>query len=223
MKKLLLPLLLLSLQAVYSQQISLNKELDQFCKNSVNEFHTIPGERKKILDDIAVQMAKKKHILFTCQTNSRRTVLLQTWAQTSFYYFGLWDKSAFSIGDTVTDVYPEVVNVLRESGFYYNDLSNSDSKGYIVYISQWYENIIVSKNNLGTIDTAKVLVVSICFSGERSSIAETTSHLDLPYKSPKEFENTVREPEKYAELNKQISIEMLYLASKMHELVSKSK
>lgn len=219
MKKILFCFLFSGIASAYSQKISFNKELDQYCSNYANEFHTIPADRKAVLDELAGQLAKKRYVLFTCQTNSRRTVLLQTWAQTSFYYFGLWDRAALSIGDTVTDVYPGVANVLNESGFICTELGNPPPKGYIISISSGYENIIVSKMELGAIDTAKVVVVRICYEGESSRISEKTSHIDLAYKSPKEFENTVREPEKYADLNKQISIEMLYLAQRIRDLI----
>jgi arsenate reductase len=223
MKKLFLLLLLLAFYTGYSQKISFNNELNLMCKTYAEEFSTIPAERKATLDGMARQLAKKKYILFTCQTNSRRTILLQIWAQTSFYYFGLWDRSSFSIGDTVTEIHPEAINTLKESGFSCAELGGTDAKGYIVSISPGYENIVLSKNHLGTIDTAKVVVVSICFDGERSNIAATTGHVNLPYKSPREFENTPQEKQKYSELNRQISIEMLYLAEKTREVIEDEK
>lgn len=223
MKKILLPLFLLATQISYSQQISFNKELDQYCKNAITETASIPDARKTILDETAIQLAKKKYILFTCQTNSRRTVLLQAWAQTSFYYYELWDKSSFSIGDTVTDVPQVIAEVLTESGFVCMKLENADAKGYIISVSQGYEYILVSKKELGTIDTAKVAIVNICFMGEKSNLSTTMNPIYLPYQSPKEFENTLVEKEKYTALNKQIATEMFYLANKTKQLIIEKK
>ncbi|MEI6506833.1 MAG: hypothetical protein WCO54_00015 [Bacteroidota bacterium] len=226
MKKIILPLILvLTIQVSYGQKIRFNDELDQFCKSSIIEFSSIPFERKNTLDNLALQLSKKKYILFTCQTNSRRTLLLQVWAQTAFYYYGLNDKFSFSIGDTLSNIYHGVVDVLKESGYSYLEMGNNDSpKGYMISISKKYnQSIIVSKKNLGTVDTAKVLVVNICTENEKSLFTEHTIHSHLPYQSPIPYEKTVDEKQKYFVLNKQISIEMLYLAEKTKEYVLKNE
>jgi hypothetical protein len=147
-------------------------------------------------------------------------LLLQAWAQTSFIYYGLYHTFAFSIGDTVTQVHPDVANVLKESGFTCNKLTDENSNGYIISISEELPiNILLSKDHLGTIDTAKGVVVSICYEGEHSHIAATVKHINLPYQSPVMFENTPEEKKKYTELNKQIAAEMFYLAQKTKELI----
>src|SRR5690606_12521385 len=126
--------------------------------------------------------------------------------------YGLNNKVAFSIGDTVTDIYSEVANVLKESGFTYTDLSNANTQGYIISINDEYqENIILSKKEIGTIDTDKGVLVVICSQGEKSLLAENIQHINLPYESPTAYEKTPDEKQKYAELNKQIASEMLYL------------
>jgi arsenate reductase len=223
-EKLFFAFLLLCTQVCESQQIRFNDELDKFCKHSLKQTSIISSERKAILDGIAAQLSSKKYVLFTCQTNSRRTLLLQIWAQTAFNYFGLYDKYAGSIGDTVTSVYPEVVNVLQQSGFYCTKLDNAEPNGYLISVGKEYpENIILSKKDLGTINTFKGLVIKVCYENEKSSLAEGVAHIDLPYQSPISFEKTPQEKEKYNELNKQVAIEMLYLAKKTKELVFKKE
>lgn len=211
---LLVQLLLLTATA---QQSRFNKQLDKFCKSSLTETKLIPQQRKAELENIARQLISKKYVLFTCQTNSRRTVLLQVWAQTAFYYYGLFEKNAFSIGDTVTGIYPGVANVLSRSGFY--SISRQDS-GYVVWVSKQYQqNLLLSKKELGTIDTDKGVVVSICAANEQSNIAAATIHSSLPYQSPVKFESTLQEKARYMSLNRQIAREMLYLAGKLHDYV----
>ncbi len=223
MKKLFFSIFILACLSGHTQKISFNNELDLLCKTYSEEASVIPEERRATLDGIAKQLSKKKLILFTCRTNSRRTVMLQTWAQTSFYYYSLWDKIAFSIGDTITDVYPGVAETLSESGFICTPLENTESNGYIVTISYGYENIILSKKELGFIDTAKVSVVKICYGDETSDIAESHSHMGLPYQSPRPFENTPQEKQKYTELNRQIAIEMLYMAGRTKLFIAENK
>ena len=222
-KALLIAITLLNIFNSYGQQIRFNDELDEFCKTSIKEFNAIPVERKAILEKAAELLSKKPYILFTCQTNSRRTLLLQVWAQTAFYYYGI-NRSSFSIGDTISSIYPGLVNIFKESGFTYHEFGSEDPKGYIISTSKKYpKNIIVPKKDLGKIDTSKVIIVSICFTGEKSVIASNTEHISIPYESPKMFEKTPNENQKYFVLNKQISIEMFYMAQKTKEYIIKNE
>lgn len=204
--------------SAFAQERRFNAELDRFCKNRLEEVSSIPAERMAMLENIAKQLAPKKYVLFTCKTNSRRTVMLQVWAQAAFYYYSLYDKLAFSIGDTVTNIYPETLVVLMESGFYCTGMNSDEQRGYLVSVNQEYPaNVLLSKNDMGTIDTAKGLVVSICYAEEQSGIAASTGYVSLPYQSPSVFDKTPQEKLKYAALNKQIATEMLYLAAKTRE------
>lgn len=222
MKKIVLVVLVqvLVVVAVQAQLKRFNIDLDKFCKSTIAEFKGIPGERQAVLEDMARQMTEKKFILFTCHTNSRRTILLQVWAQTAFYYYGLIDKLSFSVGDTVTAIYPGVANVLSRSGFYCATGGNTETFGYIISVSKEYpENLLLSKKTLGTIDTTKGVIVNICEGGEQSGIAAAIGHTSLPYQSPTRFENTLQEKARYMQLNRKIAVEMLYLAYKVRELI----
>lgn len=220
MKKILFVLLMLVSHIGYTQDIRFYDELDKFCRQTKKEFLSIPAERRAILNGMAEQLTKKKYIGFTCQTNSRRTMLLQTWAQTAFLFYGLNNKFAFSMGDTVSTIYPEVVNVLKQSGFSYAALENAESDGYVIYIGKDIPlDYIVSKTDVGTIDTDKTVVVNICSSGEQSTVAATTTHVNLAYQSPTAFEKTPQEKQTYQALNLQIASEMLYLAKRIQDLL----
>lgn len=222
----LLAILLTGAQFTQAQEHRFNSELDKYCKTTIKEFKSISKERKAVLDGMAEQLAKKKYVVFTCKTNSRRTLMLQVWAQTAFYYYGVHGKYAFSIGDTITSVYAGVAEVLTEAGFYCTYQRNVEPSGYIISISKEYPlNMLSSKNKVGTIDTAKGVLVNICFeNNEQSNLAASKSHVNLPYQSPSSVENTPKEKETYESLNKQIAVEMLYLAKKtkgiMNELMN---
>jgi len=203
-----------------AQEHRFNSELDKYCKTSIKDFRTIPSDRKAVLDDMAKQLSQKKYVVFACKTNSRRTLLLQVWAQTAFYYFGVQGKYAFSIGDTITSVYPGVAEELTESGFYCTNQKNVEPSRYVISISQEFPlNMLSSKNEVGTIDTAKGIIANICFDNEQSSIIGSKGHVNLPYQSPTIFEGTAQEKQKYRELNHQISVEMLYLADRTREII----
>lgn len=196
-----------------AQENRFNVELDNYCLTAIKSFKEIPEGRKAILHGIAEELTQKKFIVFTCGTNSRRTLMLQVWAQTAFYYYGLWGKYAFSAGGKVTDVYPGVAGVLTEAGFTCTYLKSAEPNGYAISINKDYPvNILSSKNDIGTIDTSKVIVVNICTDGEEEDSSLLFLGVHLPYQSPKVFEQTAQERQKYRALNLQIATEMLYLA-----------
>ena len=76
MKKNILAFLLLSISSTYAQQNSINKKLNDICTDALSQTANIPADRKLLLDNLATEMANKKYIMFTCKTNSRRTLLL---------------------------------------------------------------------------------------------------------------------------------------------------
>jgi hypothetical protein len=223
MHKLLLALLLLCYSIGMAQQNHFNNNLYNFCTNALNQTSSISAERKVLLDNLAAEMVNKRHILFTCKTNSRRTLLLQAWAQAAFLYMGLFNKFALSAGDTITEIYPRIANVLISSGFYCRYAENGSDKGYIISINDEYPiNIILSKNYFGVIDTSHIVIANICTTNEHSNIALSAKHYNLPYQSPSVFDKTEIEKIKYDELNQTIAIEMMYLAQKTKENLVKA-
>lgn len=222
MKKgtLLLLFPLLFCHAIQAQENRFNVELDKFCNTAIKEFNSIPAERRLLLDETAKELAVKKYVVFTCNTNSRRTLMLQVWAQTAFYYYGLLGKHAFSLGNKVTDVYPGVVGVLTEAGFTCTYLKSAEPNGYVISINRDLPvNILSSKNEIGTIDTSRGLLVSICTDDEAQGVAPELALFHLPYESPNRFEQTPQERDRYRALNKQIAVEMLYLGERVKYLL----
>lgn len=203
---------LLGASFLHAQENRFNAELDKFCNLAIKDSGSIPAQRKQILQGVAHELSSKRFVVFTCNTNSRRTLMLQVWAQTAFYYYGLFGKYAFSIGDTITDVYPGVAGVLTEAGFTCSYLKSAEPNGYVIAINKDYPiNILSSKNEVGTVDTTRGVVVNICMEAEEQGVNANLSHYHLPFQSPTVYEQTTREREKYRELNKQIAVEMLYL------------
>lgn len=218
MKKALTLFALATSLVAFSQKLRFNKSLNRFCENTTKEFAHIPSDRREILDKLATEVAHKRNIIFTCRTNTRRTQLLQTWMQTAFYYYSIFNKMAFSYGDTVSEVYPEVISVLKKSGFTFSE-SSTKPRVYVFYISEQYQKHgIYPKAITGAIDTSKSLVVSICLAGEPVSSLSSDA-INLPYQSPTVFEKTPQEKQKYSDLNKQIAVEMLYLAEKARDII----
>lgn len=216
-------LLLLMSTVAIAQQNNFNKTLANFCAEALNKTNTISPARKLLLDNLAEEMTYKRYVMFTCKTNSRRTLLLQAWSQTAFIYLGLYNKFAISTGDTITEVYPEIANVLSTSGFYCSKAENGGEQGYLISVNNKLPiNIMLSKNYFGAIDTKYIVIANICGPNESSNIASTTKHFNLPYQSPVVYDGTEIEKSKYAELNKTIAIEMMYLAQQIKYNIANS-
>jgi hypothetical protein len=89
--------------------------------------------------------------------------------------------------------------------------------------TEFPQNVLSSKNDVGTIDTTIGLVVNICTEVEESESTIGKSGIHLPYQSPIPAENTIREKDKYRHLNHQIAVEMLYLGARTRELALQHK
>lgn len=212
-------LLLISVSLFSSaQKIRFGKKLQQFCEKSVASYATIPNDRKTALDNIASDLAKKNNITFTCKTNTRRTQLLQTWMQTAFYFYGIETKTAWSFGDTVSEIAPGVINVLKKTGFGIGK-TNTKPAVWIFNIGNKITSYAIYPKVIKTAMSDKdYSIVSICNSNE-TSLSTTSNALSLPYESPVAAEKAGKEIEKYSELNRQIATEMLYLAEKTKQLM----
>jgi hypothetical protein len=223
MRTIIVVLLWLTSAIAVAQQNSFNKTLASFCAEALSKADSIAPARKQLLDNLAEEMTYKRYLMFTCKTNSRRTLLLQAWSQTAFIYMGLYNKFAISTGDTITEVYPEIANVLTASGFYCSKAVNGEEQGYLISVNKELPiNIMLSKNYFGSIDTKHIVIANICGKNETSSIAATAKHFTLPYQSPLIYDGTAMEKIKYAELNKTIAIEMMYLAQQIKYNIANS-
>lgn len=199
-----------------AQGIRFNKKLDRFCISAIHSSRTIPADRKAELENAAEQLSTRKYIVFSCHTNSRRTLMLQVWSQTAFFWYGLFDTYAFSAGDTVTPVYSGVAKALERSGFLCNKLITADPNGYVISLNSDYPiNILNSKNEVGTIDTAKGVVVNICEAEEIPGLLAKVARINLPYNNLKAYEGTTREKSKYAAMNFKVATEMFFLAGRV--------
>lgn len=207
--------------AAYSQKFRFNKKLNNFCFKSTLEFEKIPADRKASLDKIAQDLSTKKNIVFSCYTNTRRTQLLQTWAQAAFYYYAIYNKTAFSYGDTISEIAPGVVSVLKKSGFVFSG-TNTKPKAWVFYIGERNEGYVIYPKKVNKLpDEKESTMVSICVEGE--PVSDVGPHAySLPYVSPVPAEKTSEEKAIYDKLNKQVSIEMLYLVEKTRDIMMNS-
>ena len=103
-----------------------------------NELHTVPGERKAVLDEIVrsivsrLDAGKPAQLTFICTHNSRRSHMSQIWAMTAAYHYGLDKVSAYSGGTEATACNCRTVTALRRAGFDITDATAGDNPVYLV-------------------------------------------------------------------------------------------
>ncbi|HWZ22593.1 MAG TPA: hypothetical protein VNW06_08065 [Cytophagaceae bacterium] len=79
-------------------------EINSFIKKAIENFDSIPHERKTILENIAAYGQQrldnnvKAEILYVCIHNSRRSQFGQIWGKVAASYFGLDNVQTYSGG-----------------------------------------------------------------------------------------------------------------------------
>ncbi|MEL1252394.1 protein-tyrosine-phosphatase [Flavobacterium sp. DGU38] len=188
-------------------------------------FDEIDFERKNILqsliDFIQLKVDNQEDILlnFICTHNSRRSHLSQIWAQTAAHYYGIKNVFCYSGGTEATALFPKVAEVLKNTGFKIQKLSEENNPVYaikfahnespVICFSKTYDDDFNPKNNFAAIMT--------CSSADEGCPFITGAEKRIPvrFEDPKAFDNTPQQTEKYQERSLQIASELFYVFSQI--------
>lgn len=181
----------------------------------------IPPTRMQILDGLSdyirSKSQKREEVLlnFICTHNSRRSHLSQIWAQTLAEYFGIPKICCFSGGTEATALYPAVADTLVEQGFNVIRLSEGDNPIYavkhsdnalpVVAFSKTYDHPFNPKSRFAAIMT--------CGEADRGCpfVSGAEVRFSIPFRDPKEFDDSPLKREKYRERSLQIAAELYYV------------
>ncbi|MBT3935136.1 MAG: protein-tyrosine-phosphatase [Bacteroidetes bacterium] len=201
----------------------LNRDLQVYCSERINEFELISDVRKKLLKEIAqyisycIQNSVDLNLCFICTHNSRRSLFGQLWSQVAAKWIQLDDFRAYSGGTEATAANERAIASLRRSGFIINNQStvNKLNPRYVVKLADHADEMIVFSKVYTHPDNPEddFAAIMVCSDAEQSCpfIPGAEKRFYLPYDDPKEFDGTAFEIEKYDERSKQIAREMLYL------------
>ncbi|KAB1064351.1 low molecular weight phosphatase family protein [Salibacter halophilus] len=157
---------------------------------------------------------------FICTHNSRRSQLAQVWMHNFSRLFHL-NIHSYSSGTEITQVHPNILSVLEESGFEVEKsretnnnprykLNFSETKGSILLFSKSIDDQSLPK---------KFVAISTCSQADENCpfIPQASMRFSLTYDDPGKYDGSDREIEAYRLTNKQIATELKYLT---HKLIS---
>jgi arsenate reductase len=199
--------------------------IKKYCDGLKTAFGTIPGERKKMLEEMAVYISERTskgrvvNLVYICTHNSRRSHFGQVWAKVAAAYYNLPNVSSYSGGTEATAFHKNAINALVRTGLRIEAVSFDNNPIYLVHYDdsadpiECYSKLFDDKKNPAK-DFAAIMTC-----GEADFNCPIIPGADLristSYEDPKAFDSTPDQDGKYDERCKQIATETLYAFSKV--------
>ncbi len=192
----------------------------------ISEFHSIPAERKALLQQLVnfvekkIKVGQPAHLNFICTHNSRRSHLSQIWAQAAAYYYHVPDVFCYSGGTEATAFNPRAVKAMQEAGFVITMTQAGDNPCYevrfadkaspVIAFSKKYDDPFNHNQDFAAIMT--------CSHADENCplVLGASGRVALTYNDPKEFDGTPLEVAKYSERVHEIGREILFAFSQVN-------
>ncbi|HEA23309.1 MAG TPA: protein-tyrosine-phosphatase [Pricia antarctica] len=196
-------------------------------ENLIKSLHpeTISNERKTVLQPLTdfiqskISECKEIRMNFICTHNSRRSHLLQVWAQTMSNYFNIKNVFCYSGGTEATALFRMVAETLQNSGFQINKISKNENPVYSITYSDNEHPIIGFSKKLDDDFNPKSEFAAImtCDSANEACpfVPGAVKRIPITFEDPKAFDNTPQQAEMYNERSLQIATEMFYVFSQI--------
>ncbi len=205
-----------------------NTKVQKFFENSYSK-GKISNERKGLLiaiakktNDVLLHTDLGIHLNFICTHNSRRSQLTQVWAYYAAIYFELQHVKTYSGGTAITSFHRNTVNTLQKAGFHFNVTEfNHQNPKYLIHFDKNIEPLLgYSKLYDDAHNSEPFIAITTCSNADENCpfIPSAIWRFHLPYKDPKEFDNTKKEEKAYLIANQQIAAEMFLLFNELKKL-----
>lgn len=179
----------------------------------------LSSERTEKLGVLANYIAKQKEegapiqLNFICTHNSRRSHLGQLWAAVAAHVHGLENVTTFSGGTEATAFNPRAVAAIKRAGFEVKspggdnpryEVRYADGEPAAVCFSKCFDDAANPATNFAAVMT--------CTDADKNCPAIIgATRISLPYRDPKEADDTPEEAARYDERCLQIATEMLWV------------
>ena len=202
-------------------KIDINKELQNYTAERINEFDNIPEERKTQLQEIgsflisSLDHHEKFSALFVCTHNSRRSHLADTWFKYGLVYYGIHSFSSYSGGTEATAFNENAISALRRAGFTIEYDESSENPIVSITPGNFPVWKMQSKKYTHKINPQTDFVaIMVCSDADRSCpiVEGAEGRFSLPYNDPRYYDNTPAMEFQYDKTVVEIATEMLYLA-----------
>lgn len=200
--------------------------IDKYCTALINGFHTIPDERKAVLEKITAYIYKKReqgkpvNLVYICTHNSRRSHFGQVWAHVAADYFRIRPVYTFSGGTEATAFNVNAISALKRAGFVVNQMTEGKNPSYeVLHNKMGNPSICFSKTyDNATNPTTDFAAIMTCSDAEENCpfIPGVELRIGTTYDDPKAFDNTPVQDAKYDERCRQIALETFYVFSKVN-------
>jgi len=205
----------------------LTDKLNQTLKSLRRGFKDIPGDRRVLLEELAIYIKgklisqKEVNLIFICTHNSRRSHMAQIWSYAAAYYYDIQNINTFSGGTQKTAFHPMAVKALTKAGFKIKKLDDKSNPKYRVKIDKNEHALICysKKYNHKKNPKKDFVAVMTCSDADESCpvISGAEYRTTINYDDPKKFDGKPQAEEMYLERSEQIGTEMMYVFSKVAE------
>ncbi|HMQ49179.1 MAG TPA: protein-tyrosine-phosphatase [Saprospiraceae bacterium] len=207
-------------------EVTLNGEIERFCKELEGEFGIIPKERKDKLSLLSNYISNKikegqtPKIVVICTHNSRRSHIGQIWLAVGAEYYQIPEIQTFSGGTETTAFNIRAVKAFQRIGF--NISAREEESENPIYQISWKDGMkpyqaFSKKYEDEPNPKEKFAAVMVCSEADEGCpfVLGCDFRLSLPFDDPKEFDGTELETAKYDERIRQIGREMLFVISRV--------
>lgn len=200
-------------------------KIKKFFEQATSTIH-IEINRKLLLQSIASKISttlqeknNEIYLNFICTHNSRRSQLSQVWAYYAAHYFKTPNIKSYSGGTAVTAFFKNTVKTLQTAGFNFEVIEfNHQNPKYAIRFDDKNTPLFgFSKLYDDPSNTNPYIAITTCSSADENCpfIPDAISRFHLPFKDPKEFDDTHKEEEAYLETNQRIAAEMYFLFNEL--------
>ncbi len=203
-------------------------KLQSSVSNLQEGFSAIPVERRQTLEGIASWIAaqeaagKPADLIFICTHNSRRSHMAQIWTQSLAWMHGLDYLRTFSGGTEATEFNPRAVEAMRGCGFHITVEREGNNPLYHVAFAEDANSVSAFSKTYGDDFNPQkdFAAVMTCSDADEACpvVLGAAARFAVPYRDPKESDDTVQETETYAGRCRQIGTEMLYMIRRAAEM-----
>ena len=151
-----------------------------------------------------------------CTHNSRRSQLGEIWIETACQYYDQHGIASYSGGTEATAFNIRMVVALRHLGFHLPTEQPADNPRYqLTSLKSTKEpHLLFSKTYDDPFNPKKdFIAIMVCNEADEAcpNVRGAISRFSLPYKDPKEFDDTPFEHDAYIDKVEELGIEFLYM------------
>ena len=201
----------------------MKENIKKYCDLLSKEFHSIPEDRKIILNQIThyisnkLSLNKAVNLIYICTHNSRRSHFGQVWAKVASEYYQINNVNTFSGGTEATAFNINAINALKRVGFEIKSVNSEKNSIYHVFYCESQSPVICFSKvyNDSHNPQKEFAAIMTCSDAEENCpfIPGVELRIGTTYDDPKSFDNTPLQDEKYDKRCKQIALETLYVFS----------